>query len=111
MCDFDSHPSFSTFKLVKSRVEHRCRQCRVVFEKGTKIFCWKIGWDGTARTLYVCQVCEFMSRVVEESPFHICLDTAGSDPMRATDPAYQEVQSAFAEGRTPDPSRVPLRVY
>ena len=107
MCDYDSHPSFCYFTPVKkSRVEHRCRQCRVTYPVGSEILRWNIGFDGTARTLYVCKICEFMSRADEESPFHICLDTDGSDPMRSTDPAYLEVKAAFAEGRAPDPSRV-----
>ena len=107
MCDFDSHPSFNSFTLVKkSRVEHRCRQCRVVYPVGSEILCWRIGFEGTARTLYVCKICEFMARADEDSPFHICLDTDGTDPMRATDPAYLEVKAAVAESRVPDPLRV-----
>lgn len=112
MCEYDDVADFSVTRLVKkTRVPHRCRQCRLTFEKGVSMFRWSIGWDGTARTLYLCKVCEFMSHQLDTSPLHICLDTSGSDPMRPGDLAYEEVKTAFAEGRAPDPSRVPLRVY
>lgn len=72
---------------------------------------WSICWDGTAATLYVCPVCIWMSKRDEESPFHICLSTAGDDyRARVGEPEYEEVKAALAEGREPDPKRITTSV-
>lgn len=108
MCDYDA-PDVSSMREVTTRVTHRCVQCRLTYPVKTKMMRWGICWDGTARTLYVCKTCEWMSRQHEMSPFHICLTTAGDDEMDPTNPRWIEVRDALAAGREPDAEKFAVK--
>jgi hypothetical protein len=101
MCDYET-PSVSSMRTVLTRKPHRCVQCRITYPAKTKMIRWGVCFDGTAMTRYVCETCEWMSRQKESSPFHICLDTAGSDDMNHLNPRWIEARIALLRGLEPD---------
>jgi hypothetical protein len=101
MCDHET-PSVSVMREVLTRKPHHCIQCRITYPAKSTMTRWNVCFDGTAMTRYVCKTCEWMSQQSEMSPFHICLDTAGSDEMNPLDPRWLEVSNALAEGRLPN---------
>ena len=106
MCDYDDlEPAqFYRRKMVTTRKQQRCRNCRVKYPSGTRME-YNVGvtcdglFDG-----YTCPTCHFMVHQPESSPFHAC-DDGGDDPLLSRHaPEWQEVQQALRAGREPNPT-------